>query len=105
MEEYFNISGSDYTSLSLSVSGNYTVLAYDLINGSIIGPAVEHFLFLIIEISSPSSIVAASTRVYSAINSELIILSSVVSSNNTVVSSRFNEYSIILEMPSGKEVV
>ena len=73
MEEYFNISGSDYTSLSLSVSGNYTVLAYDLINGSIIGPAIEHFLSLIIEIPLPSSTSVASTKIYSAVISELFI--------------------------------
>ena len=98
VEEYFNISGSDYTSLSLSVSGNYTVSAYDLINGSIIGPAVKHFLSLIIAISSPSSTSVASTKIFSAVISELLISSS-------IVSSRFNEYSVILEMPSGKKVV
>ena len=38
--EYFNITGSDNTIISLSTSGNYTVMAFDIYNGLLFGPAV-----------------------------------------------------------------
>ena len=34
--------GSKKASISLSVSGNYTVRAYDIIDGFIIGPSIEY---------------------------------------------------------------
>ena len=40
--ESFNIKGSDFTTISLSTSGNYTVTVYDIINASFYGPAVQY---------------------------------------------------------------
>ena len=40
--ESFNITGSDNTMISLSTSGNYTVMAFDIYNGSLFGPAVQY---------------------------------------------------------------
>ena len=53
LEESFNISGSGL--ISLNESGSYTVTAYDLIDGTIFGPAVKLPNNLIIIIPSESS--------------------------------------------------
>ena len=39
VEETLNITGSDEKIVTLKESGNYTVTTYDLVNGSIKGPA------------------------------------------------------------------
>ena len=40
--EYFNITGSDNTIISVSTSGVYNVTGYDIVNGSLYGPAVQY---------------------------------------------------------------
>ena len=40
--EYFNITGSDNTIISVSTSGVYNVTGYDISNGSLYGPAVYY---------------------------------------------------------------
>lgn len=42
LEKSFNIRGSVGTLVSLPIGGKYTVRAYDIVNGSIVGPAVEY---------------------------------------------------------------
>ena len=39
--EYFNITGSDNTIISVSTSGVYNVTGYDIVNQSLYGPAVQ----------------------------------------------------------------
>ena len=41
IQKYFNITGSNEKLVPLINIGNYTVTVYDLINGSVIGPALE----------------------------------------------------------------
>lgn len=57
LEESFNITGFGGTQLSLQYSGNYTVTVYDIVNGSIIGPALHYSMpieFVITVLPSPS---------------------------------------------------
>ena len=42
LEESFNVTESKQTLLSLQEIGNYTVTVYDLVNESIIGPAITY---------------------------------------------------------------
>ena len=59
LEESFNITGSGGTQLSLQYSGNYTVTVYDIVNGSIIGPALQHPIpieFIVTVLPSPAFI-------------------------------------------------
>ena len=42
LKQSFNVTGSKKTQLKLKESGNYTVTVYDLVNGSIIGPAITY---------------------------------------------------------------
>lgn len=57
LEESFNITGSGGTQISLQLSGNYTVTVYDIVNGSIIGPALQYPIpieFIVTVLPSPS---------------------------------------------------
>ena len=42
----FNITSNDTITVSLSASGNYTVAAYDIINGSFMGPSIQQLKLL-----------------------------------------------------------
>ena len=54
--EYFNITGSDNTIISLSTSGNYTVTVYDSYNRALYGPAVYYpTLVEIVKVMLPTS--------------------------------------------------
>lgn len=43
IEKSFNITGLHEKLVPLTNNGNYTVTVYDLVNGSVIGPALEFF--------------------------------------------------------------
>ena len=55
LEESFHVTGSEDSLLTLSFSGNYSVTAYDIFNGSIFGPAVKHPFILAISVPSSAS--------------------------------------------------
>ena len=73
LEESFNITGSGGTQLSLQHSGNYTVTVYDIVNGSIIGPAFQYSIpieFVISVLPSPSFKFHTHSMVQNIITSE-----------------------------------
>ena len=55
INESFNITGSEQTLLTLKESGDYTVTVYDIVNGSIIGPAITYSKEIEVIRLSPSS--------------------------------------------------
>ena len=80
LEESFNITGSRGTQLSLQHSGNYTVTVYDIVNGSIIGPAFQHPIpieFIVTALSSPSFTFHTLPALQSIINSEDLLTTTV----------------------------
>ena len=52
-EESFNVTEPEQT-LMLKESGNYSVLVYDVVHGSIIGPAIEYSKLIEVTVVSPS---------------------------------------------------
>ena len=66
--ESFNITlPEESKQVSLSTSGNYTVTAYDIVNGSVYGPAVHHstlisVVMLTLSPSSTSSVIGTSSK-------------------------------------------
>ena len=67
--ESFDITGSGEMLLRISESGSYTLTAYDIVNGSIVGPAVLYAPVLIIVIPSvPISAYASTACKYSAMH-------------------------------------
>ncbi|XP_019861408.1 PREDICTED: uncharacterized protein LOC109589856 [Amphimedon queenslandica] len=58
--ESFNVTGSGNTIISLPASGSYTVIAFDIYNGSLYGPSLEHFKQVNVILDSPDH----STTVY-----------------------------------------
>lgn len=75
LQESFNITGSGGTQLSLQHSGNYTVTVYDIVNGSIIGPALQYSIpieFVISVLPSPSFTFYTHSALQSIISEDLI---------------------------------
>ena len=89
-EESFNITGSGGTQLSLQHSGNYTVTVYDIVNGSIIGPAFQYPIpieFIVTLLPSPSLTFYTLSALQSIINSEF----------TTTVNSRSGQSVLIMQ--------
>ena len=63
LNESFNITGPEQTPLTLKESGNYTVTVYDLVNGSIIGPAITYSKEIEVIRLSPSSYIIPSSSI------------------------------------------
>lgn len=53
LTESFNITSNDTITVSLSASGNYTVAAFDIINGSFMGPSIQQLKLLEVVVAMP----------------------------------------------------
>ena len=88
LEESFNLTESGGTQLSLQYSGNYTVTVYDIVNGSIIGPAFQYPIpieFVISVLPSPSFTFYTLSALQSIINSEGLLTTTVNSRSGQLV--------------------
>ena len=92
LEESFNITGSGRRQLSLQHSGNYTVTVYDIVNGSIIGPALHYSMpieFIVTALSPPTITFHTLSALQSIINSEDLF--------TTTVNSRSGQSVLIMQ--------
>ncbi|XP_019851265.1 PREDICTED: uncharacterized protein LOC109581525 isoform X2 [Amphimedon queenslandica] len=93
--EYFTITGSESTIISLSTSGVYNVTGYDIVNGSLYGPAVQyHKLVEVVIIPSSSMAFASSTNKWWTDN-ETVMSSPSVSVQTTVLSPESSRVQIL----------
>ena len=106
-EESFNVSRLEGAIISVKYSGNYTLTVYDIVNGSIIGPAFEYpeIIEVIVPVLSTSishlqSISSSYTRV---ITSDLVFVNS--SSSVDPVSTMFNEMTVLQTSKSMIETI
>ena len=75
LQESFNITGSEETLVSLSVSGNYTVRACDIFNSTIVGSCVVYPILveiIVILMLTPSPVITTSLPHYSIIASKML---------------------------------
>ena len=88
LEESFNITGSGGAQISLQHSGNYTVTVYDIVNGSIIGPAFQYPIpieFIVTVLPSPTITFHTLSALQSIINSEDLFTTTVNSTSGQSV--------------------
>ena len=74
LQESFNITGSEETLVSLSVSGNYTVRACDIFNSTIVGSCVVYPILveiIVILMLTPSPVITSLLH-YSIISSKML---------------------------------
>lgn len=74
LQESFNITGSEETLVSLSVSGNYTVRACDIFNSTIVGSCVVYPILveiIVILMLTPSPVITSLLH-YSIIASKML---------------------------------
>lgn len=79
LQESFNITGSEETLVSLSVSGNYTVIACDIFHGIIVGSCVVYPILVevvVILMLTPSPVLTTSLMYYSVIKTTSELLQS-----------------------------
>ena len=79
LQESFNITGSEETLVSLSVSGNYTVRACDIFRGIIVGSCVVYPILVevvVILMLTPSPVLTTSLMYYSVIKTTSELLQS-----------------------------